>query len=137
FGTYDVGFLIGPRLNAPGRLADALESLRLLCVKSKAKAAELARDLDDLNKQRQDLLVEVTNEAKAEVLKHEDGVYVLAKPNWPAGVCGLAAGKIVEMYHRPAVVMEQMGELSRGSARSIKGFDFTAALTQISDLLES
>src|SRR5690606_18180166 len=79
----------------------------------------------------------VTEEAKAEVLKHEDGVYVLAKPHWPAGVCGLAAGKIVEQYFRPTVVMEQMGEKSRGSARSIKGFDITAALASISDLLES
>ena len=137
FGAYEVGFGIGPRLNAPGRLGDALESLRLLCTKDVARASQLANDLDDLNKRRQDLLAQVAEEAKAEVLKHADGVFVLAKPNWPAGVCGLAAGKIVESYYRPAVVMECMGDLSRGSARSIPGFDFTAALTSISDLLES
>ena len=62
---------------------------------------------------------------------------MLAKPNWPAGVCGLAAGKIVEQMYRPAVVMEQMGDLSRCSARSVKGFDITAALAEISHLLES
>lgn len=137
FGAYEVGFGIGPRLNAPGRLGDALESLRLLCTKDVSRASQLAGDLDNLNKQRQDLLAQVAEEAKAEVLKHDDGVFVLAKPNWPAGVCGLAAGKIVESFYRPAVVMECMGDLSRGSARSIAGFDFTAALTSISELLES
>ena len=137
FGAYEVGFGIGPRLNAPGRLGDALESLRLLCTKDAGRASQLAKDLDNLNKQRQDLLAQVAEEAKAEVLKHTDGVFVLAKPHWPAGVCGLAAGKIVESFYRPAVVMECMGDLSRGSARSIAGFDFTAALTSISDLLES
>lgn len=136
-GAYDVGFGIGPRLNAPGRLADALESLRLLCTKDMRRAVKLAQDLETLNKHRQDLLTQVTEEAKAEALKHADGVYVVAKPNWPAGVCGLAAGKIVEKYHRPAVVMEVMGDISRGSARSIKGFDITAALNQIADDLES
>lgn len=137
FGSYEVGFGIGPRLNAPGRLGDALESLRLLCSKDAVRANQLAQNLDDLNRQRQDLLAQVAEEAKTEVIKHADGVYVLAKSNWPAGVCGLAAGKIVENFYRPTVVMECMGELSRGSARSIPGYDFTAALSSIAELLES
>ncbi len=137
FGAYEIGFGIGPRLNAPGRLGDALQSLRLLCTKNLHRATQLAQDLDSLNQKRQELLAQVAEEAKTEVLKHTDGVYVLTKPNWPAGVCGLAAGKIVESLYRPTVVMECMGELSRGSARSIRGFDFTAALTSIADLLET
>ncbi len=138
FSAYDVGFTIAPRLNAPGRLADALESLRLLCTNDSARAITLAKQLNFLNAERQDLLAEVATQAKqrAEQSGH-DGVFVLSDPDWPAGVCGLAAGKIVEAFYRPAVVMEEQGQTSRGSARSIKGFDITAALTQIKQLLIS
>jgi single-stranded-DNA-specific exonuclease len=136
--TYQVGFLIGPRLNAPGRLADALTSLRLLCVKGPDAARALAIELDNLNGQRQDLLQRVVAEAKQVLAARPNlGAYVLADPGWPAGVCGLAAGKLVERVYRPVVVMEEQDELCRGSARSIKGFDITAALTSMADLLES
>lgn len=136
FGVYDVGFMIAPRLNAPGRLADALASLRLLCVKNIDAARPLAVELEALNTQRQEMLARVTKEAKEALLSKESaGAYVLANPSWPAGVCGLAAGKLVEQIYRPVMVMEEQGETCRGSARSIKGFDITEALTAISDLL--
>jgi single-stranded-DNA-specific exonuclease len=134
---YDVGFLIGPRLNAPGRLDDALDSLRLVCARTIYKAKPLAVRLNDLNAQRQELLAVVTEQAMTELQQRpEQGAYILAHEDWPAGVCGLAAGKLIEKVYRPMVVMQQMGETCRGSARSIKGFDFTAALTTIADLLE-
>jgi single-stranded-DNA-specific exonuclease len=136
--VYEVGFLIGPRLNAPGRLADALESLRLLCTRDADRARKLATTLNDLNEERQYLLARVSREAQ-QMAAERNGrqAFVLANPDWPAGVCGLAAGKVVEQMYRPTVVMEDQGEYSRGSARSIRGFDITAALTSIADLLVS
>jgi single-stranded-DNA-specific exonuclease len=136
--VYEIGFLIGPRLNAPGRLGDALESLRLLCTKDAERAKGLALALNVLNEQRQDLLTRVSKEAQLAAAKRPElQAFVLANKDWPAGVCGLAAGKVVEQMYRPAVVMELQGDIARGSARSIKGFDFTAALTSMTDLLES
>jgi single-stranded-DNA-specific exonuclease len=133
---YDVGFLIGPRLNAPGRLGHALDSLRLVCTKDQARAHELAGKLNAINTERQSLLEKVAVEAIRAAEAEPRDAFVLSNSDWPAGVCGLAAGKVVERFYRPAVVMEEQGELCRGSARSIKGFDITAALTSISDLLE-
>jgi single-stranded-DNA-specific exonuclease len=135
--VYDVGFILAPRLNAPGRLADALESLRLLCVKDLSRAQGLAQILNDLNKERQELLARVTLEARAvAVSRPEQGFYCFSSSDWPAGVCGLAAGRLVEELYRPVVVLEEQGETSRGSARSIKGFDMTAGLASVADLLE-
>lgn len=135
--VYEVGFLVAPRLNAPGRLAEALDSLRLLCSKDASRSRQLADELNSLNTQRQELLLQVTEAAGKELQRHSHvDAYVLKHADWPAGVCGLAAGKLVERVYRPVVVMQEMGEVCRGSARSIKGFDITAALTEISDLLD-
>jgi hypothetical protein len=89
---YEVGFVIGPRLNAPGRLGDALESLRLLCTKDVDRAKKLAQDLHQLNAQRQDLLQVVIGQAKKELLARPSAdAYVLVNPEWQAGVSGITS----------------------------------------------
>jgi single-stranded-DNA-specific exonuclease len=133
----DIGFSIGPRLNASGRLDSALASLKLLITKDIREAGPLAQQLDIQNKERQRITKNI--QATAESLAfEEEGIPLLlfaAHPDFNPGVVGLAASRLSEMYYRPAIVASQGEKETRGSCRSIKEFHITEALDQCKDLL--
>ncbi len=131
-----VGFVLGPRLNAAGRLDDAMASYRLLTTSCEEEATNLARQLGAHNRERQRLMYEMVDRARDQVLKMEgDLIYVLADRAYLAGVAGLVASRIQEEFYRPTLVIALDEERSKGSARSIKGFHITRALEQCADLL--
>ena len=136
-----VGFVIAPRLNAVGRIADAKEGLRLLLSDDPREASALAERLEVLNTQRQALDQAILEHALAEVERHyrdpsAHRAIVLAGDDWHPGVVGIVASRIVERYGRPAFLIGLEGELGKGSGRSIDRFDLHAALHECGDLLE-
>ncbi len=135
-----VGFQIGPRLNAAGRVGEAMDGVRLLMTDDPAEAASRAAQLEAMNAQRQDLDQKALEEAIGIVEEHvdlaEEYGLVLAAENWHAGVIGIVASRIVERYHRPAVLISIEDGVGKGSGRSITGFDLHAALTRCGDLLQ-
>jgi single-stranded-DNA-specific exonuclease len=135
--TESISYMLGPRLNAAGRLAHAMLSYELLTANSSERAAQLAAQLEAENAERQKLTLRVLTEAKRRLLPLADDVPLLlvGDQDFPAGVIGVVAGKLVEEFYRPAVVLEIGPETSRGSARSIPQFDINAALTECRDLL--
>ncbi|HEY3935077.1 MAG TPA: single-stranded-DNA-specific exonuclease RecJ [Gemmatimonadales bacterium] len=135
------GFILAPRLNAVGRIADANDGLRLLLTDDSAEAAILADRLETLNRQRQQLDQRILQQALDEIaVTHADPAVatsiVLAGDGWHPGVVGIVASRVVERYGRPTFLIALDGEMGRGSGRSIDGFDLHAALCECGDLLE-
>jgi single-stranded-DNA-specific exonuclease len=132
-----IGFILGPRLNAAGRLESALAALDLLTTNDFMLAGQLAQQLDVQNRQRQ-VLTRVTQE-KAEILAMADGgnplLLFAVDEEFNPGVIGLAASRLTETHYRPAVVAAKGAEETRGSCRSIPEFHITDALDQCADLL--
>ena len=135
-----MGYILGPRLNAAGRVGDAAEGLRLLLTDDPAEAAELARRLEGLNVERQSLDQRMLEEALAQVEQAgdpgRDASFVLAGDGWHPGVVGIVASRVVERYGRPAFLIAFDGDVGKGSGRSISRFDLHAALLACGDLLE-
>jgi len=135
-----VGFVLGPRLNAVGRIGDAMDGLRLLLTDDDAEAHDLARDLDTANAKRQDIdertLGEVVDEIERNVDLHDSFGLVLANDGWHAGVIGIVASRVVERYNRPTILVALDGDEGRGSGRSIPAFDLHAALGRCAEHLE-
>jgi single-stranded-DNA-specific exonuclease len=129
-GTYEVGYIIAPRINAMGRLKHGLESLRLLCTKDKVKAFEIAENIGRTNSERQRIVEEVVILARKNVTDQK--VIVIAGENYHEGVIGLAAGRIVEEFYRPAIVLSTKGDISKASARSLPGFNIIEAIRAVS-----
>ena len=134
-----IGFGIGPRINAAGRMADAELALRLLLAPDESTATLIAAELEGLNTRRQRLTQEVVDRAKAAVLDRGEvePLILIGGPEYPAGIVGLAAGRLAEEFRRPAIVYEERDGQVRGSARSIPGFDVINALQTCRDLLSS
>ncbi|QHA92722.1 single-stranded-DNA-specific exonuclease RecJ [Bacillus sp. N1-1] len=137
-----LGFGIGPRLNAAGRLDSADPAVELLTTDDPLLAEQLASDIDALNKNRQELVNTMTKEAIEEVetnyLSDESNrVLIIAKEGWNAGVIGIVASRLVEKYYRPTIVMSIDREkgVAKGSARSIEAFDMFANLSECRDIL--
>jgi single-stranded-DNA-specific exonuclease len=132
-----IGFGVGPRLNAAGRLEHAKLSYELLMTQDKTYAEHLATKLDAINRARQDKTKECAAHARDQLLAtHPNAPIVFAaNPNYPQGVVGLIAGRLVEEFYRPAFAIEQGAELSKGSARTIPEFNIIAALDQCDDIL--
>ncbi len=131
-----IGFVLGPRLNAAGRLDDANASYELLTTPSLDRAAELARQLGEQNRRRQQLLDEMVQQAREEVNARGDApLYVLASTNYLPGIAGLVASRITEEFYRPTLVIALDEQESKGSARSIEAFHVTRALDQCHELL--
>jgi single-stranded-DNA-specific exonuclease RecJ len=133
----DIGFGLGPRINAAGRLDDATRSYDLLLAEDLASAEKLAFELNRANRQRQDLTKEVQEHAKA--LAESDGtlenrIIIIAGEDYPAGVVGLVAGRLVEEWGRPVLILERKADVSVGSARSVSGFNIIEALRRCGDL---
>ena len=132
-GTYEVNYIIAPRINAMGRLAHGLDSLRLLCTKDKNKAYDLARHLSQTNTERQRIVDEVVLHTRKNVTARK--VIVLAHESYHEGVIGLAAGKLVEEFYRPAIVLSKKENISKASARSIAGFDIIENIRKLEYLI--
>jgi single-stranded-DNA-specific exonuclease len=138
-GTFEIGFVLGPRINAAGRIDDPQVALDLLLADDLATAEPLASRLNDLNQQRQDETKLAQSQAEQMVADAGgiDGLpaIVLAHPDWSVGIVGLVAGRLAEAYGRPAVILER-GEIeSRGSARTAGDIDIHRALTLTEELL--
>jgi len=134
-----VGFRLGPRINAAGRIDTAHSAVRLLTTDSYEEALEIAQKLDAVNKERQDIEKEILIAARRQVqkfdLSQEKGL-VLADEGWHPGVVGIVASRIQEQYYRPTIIICLEGDQGRGSARSIPEFDIFAGLKKCSHLLE-
>ncbi len=126
-----VGFRLGPRINAAGRLDDASVGLRCLLARDYAEALPLARALDSANAERQQLersMIDAAfQQAEGAVRRGARGL-VLASDDWHPGVVGIVASRVVERFHRPAVLIGVYEGLGRGSARSVEGFHLYDAL---------
>jgi len=135
-----MGFILGPRLNAAGRVADASDGLRLLLTDDEGEAESLARHLESLNLKRQALDQRILEEALAQVEREadpdRDTALVLASDDWHPGVVGIVASRVVERYGRPTFLVAFDGEIGKGSGRSISRFDLHGALQECGDLLE-
>jgi single-stranded-DNA-specific exonuclease len=133
-----IGFALGPRLNAAGRLESALDALNLLTTTSVAEAARLAQQLEIQNRERQEITRAIQQSAEQYVLEHDPEalLFFAADPGYNPGVVGLAASRLSEMYYRPAIVAFEGDEFTRASCRSIPEFHITQALDQCADLLE-
>jgi len=132
-----VGFVIGPRLNAAGRIEHARDALNLLLTSDQDEAEKLATKLDVLNRERQEITEKIV-ESAIEIIENEGNtkpLYLLSGDKWPAGVVGIVASRLVDRYGKPMLVMEDMGEELKGSARSINDFNIVDALNKSSDLL--
>jgi len=133
----NIGFMLGPRLNASGRLESALASFELLTTKDFMRAGQLAQQLEVQNRQRQSITK--TMQAKAEEMAMSDDpddfLLFAAHEEFNPGVIGLAASRLTEMYYRPAIVAAVNPEETRGSCRSIPEFHITDALDLCKDLL--
>jgi single-stranded-DNA-specific exonuclease len=136
-----IGFTFAPRLNALGRLSDANPAVELLITDNPARARVLAAQIEGLNAQRRLLTSQVTEAAEAQLREHPElltePAIVLSHPNWPGGVVGIVANRLVERYHKPALLLTESDDgILRGSARSIEGLHITEAIsTQKESLL--
>ncbi len=133
-----VGFVLGPRLNAVGRLGHAMRGVELLLAESEHEANAIARELEELNRKRQEIdratLAEARTLVSALDLDATFGI-VLAKEGWHPGVIGIVASRIVEEFGRPTVLIALDGPEGKGSGRSITRFDLHSGLSECGDLL--
>lgn len=138
---YYIGFILGPRLNAAGRMDSANVALDLLLCEDPVAAQALALALEEHNQSRQKMQLSVVAEAIA-MIEAQQGIkdspiIVIAKEGWHKGVLGIVASRIVEKYYRPSVIISVEGGLGTGSARSIDGFHLHEALTSCASMLEN
>ena len=135
----DISFRLGPRINASGRLADAALSVDLLLTEDRNFAENTARQLDDLNRERQDIERLITERAERYVeenFKAASGL-VLFDEDWHPGVVGIVAGRISRKYNRPTIVLGNEGTLAKGSGRGINGFNLVEILGACASCLEN
>ncbi len=137
-----IGFSFGPRLNALGRLSDANPAVELLLSHDPVRARVIATQIEGLNAQRRLLTNQVYEAAEAQLRENphllSEPALVLASQNWPGGVVGIVANKLVERYRKPAFLLNQSEDgILRGSARSIEGLNITEAIAAQKDLLLS
>ena len=133
----NIGFGLGPRLNAAGRLKEALAAFELLTTTDVFRAGELAQQLDMQNRERQRITRDMQTRAEEIALNDDPNAHLLfaAHEEFNSGVVGLAASRLTEKYYRPAIVASKGEEETRGSCRSIPEFHITDALDQCADLL--
>lgn len=136
--TGHIGFMLGPRINAAGRMSSPEIALRLLMTESVKEAESLAQVLEEENKARQKEERQTVLEAIAQTEQifnfNRDRVIVVAQQGWHAGVIGIVAARLVDKFHRPSVVIALDGEKGKGSGRSIKGFHLFNALDACKEL---
>ena len=137
--AYDIGFIIGPCLNASGRLDTAKRALELLCAKTKRDADILAGDLKALNDNRKDMTALAVEDAIAQIEETgliNDRVLVVYLPNCHESLAGIVAGRIRERYYRPTIILTKAEEGLKGSGRSIEAYHMYEELNKCKDLLK-
>ncbi len=138
--TWHIGFVIGPRINAAGRMADPVVALNLLLANDYESAVPFAAQLEELNRKRQAETKRITEEAERMVQEQSDGVappvLVVDDPTWSIGLAGIVAGRLAENHNRPAIVFERGPLSAKGSARSGGTVDIVQALEMTSELLD-
>jgi single-stranded-DNA-specific exonuclease len=134
--AYHLGYVLGPRMNAAGRLEHAARSLELMLTHDETRAAEVAMELDELNRHRRadQATIFAAADAMAEQFA-DDPVLVLAHPDWSHGVVGIVASKLVEKWGKPALVAQVLGDHTKGSARSTGAFNMVEALRANAELM--
>lgn len=137
-----IGFTFAPRLNALGRLSDANPAVELLITQDLARARVLATQVEGLNAQRRLLTSQVYEAAESKLHENPDWLtepaIILSHPNWPGGVVGIVANRLVDRYHKPVILLTESEDgILRGSARSIEGLHITQAITAQKDSLLS
>ena len=141
FNATYVSFIIAPRLNASGRMSSAELSLKLLMSDNRQEANELAKELEQFNRQRQKIEAKILEEAEEMINREmnfkDQKVIVIAKDDWHQGVLGIVASKLADRFYRPAIVISLNDKLCKGSARSIKNFHLFDALVDCKELLNS
>jgi single-stranded-DNA-specific exonuclease len=136
--SYHLGFVVGPRINATGRLEDAMEGVRLLTTDNLVFAQKLAVKLDNLNTERQLLTQKFLEIAEEQISKQkEDRLYIVYGEDWPEGIIGLIAGKLTEKFNRPVIAGSLKDNRIKASARSIEEFHIANILSEHSTLLIS
>ena len=138
-----VGFALAPRLNAAGRMGHAREAVELLTTATPERAKEIAQYLESQNKDRQSKERKMLEVARAQIdnrkskIENDDAVLVVSHESFHAGIVGIVASRIVDLYHRPTFVLAQSEIELHGSARSISGFELHLAIENARDLLTS
>ncbi|MFN3532828.1 MAG: single-stranded-DNA-specific exonuclease RecJ [Candidatus Brocadia sp.] len=139
--AFHVGYRLGPRLNAPGRIGNASIVVELLTTPYKERAIEIANFLEQENKRRQEIQVDIMASARQKVINEinldETTAIVLADPAWHPGIIGIIASKIVEEFNRPTVMIAVADDIGHGSARSIPSFHILDALESCKNKLLS
>jgi len=138
-GTYELGYMIAPRLNAAGRLARPIDSFRLLITQNTDEAKQLSEKLNKYNKIRQKQLSDSMEEALIITKKQElyQNNIILIRGKWNEGIVGLIAGKITQEYHLPSIVLAEVDGKLKGSARSIPKIDITKLISKFRNYLFS
>jgi len=134
--TYDIGFVLGPRINAVGRLSNPTDALRLLCCSSPIQASKYSQILDSFNKDRQTLQIDSITLAKNKIPKDfKDKVIFIADKSFHPGVIGLISGRLTEQYYLPSIVISINDDIAKGSCRSIKELNIIEALRLVNNEL--
>lgn len=134
--SYHLGYLIGPRINAAGRIGSPIDGVKLLVSNDDKLCQDIAEQLDSLNFDRQKITIETKEEAIEIIGDVKDKAIFVVGQDWHEGVIGLVAGKLLEEFHRPVIVATYNGDVVKGSARSIKGFNITETLGKFDKYLE-
>jgi len=135
--TFTIGYKIGPRINAAGRIGDPYIALKLLLQDHPSeKVNEFGQKLETLNETRQQMTYETLNEAELFYKsQRSDGIIISYSKDWNAGILGLVAGRMTEKYQKPSIIMQDLGDTLVASARSPKYFNITEALSELKDYL--
>jgi len=133
--SYHLGYVVGPRINAAGRIGSPMEAVKLLVSNDEKKCTEISNDLNSINFERQKLTTEIFDTAKEDVDLENKLLFVQGE-NWHEGIIGLVAGKLQEQFYRPVIVTTNNDGVIKGSARSIKGFNITKTLEKFNKYLE-
>ncbi|HAP01284.1 MAG TPA: single-stranded-DNA-specific exonuclease RecJ [Bacteroidetes bacterium] len=135
----DIVFILGPRINAAGRMDDARNAVKLLISETSTQAENNADTLNEKNKARKEVDESITNEALQMLnddSEQEKKSTVLFQPHWHKGVIGIVASRMLDHYYRPTIILTESNGVAAGSARSVAGYDIYNAIKSCSDLLE-
>lgn len=138
----DVIFKIGPRINASGRMQSGREAVELLVARDANEALEIAKAIDQYNKDRKELDKRITEEANAILDRRGEShsakkSIVIYNKDWHKGIIGIVASRLTELYYKPSVVLTLINGLASGSSRSVQGFDIYSAVESCADILEN
>ncbi|KXK09666.1 MAG: single-stranded-DNA-specific exonuclease RecJ [Candidatus Dojkabacteria bacterium] len=133
--TYHLGYILGPRINAGGRISKAIDGVRLMSSHNQNTISKVAEELDLLNKERQKQTLETMQSAEKFIEGKIPKLIFIAQPDWSEGIVGLVAGKLSQSYYRPTLVATILEDKVKGSARSVPGFNITEAIANSANKL--